>query len=90
MSRASVSLIGPSSSHLGYRCRWPYGEIVKKGCGKPSAPFPKGCFFTSSGGLHSFEYPQNELKAMPRVDVRDMPVVLHFVWIKRRGRNQPE
>ncbi|KAK8985382.1 hypothetical protein V6N11_068639 [Hibiscus sabdariffa] len=43
-------------------------EIVKKGCGKSSAPFPKGCFFTSSGGLRSFEHPQNELKAVPRVD----------------------
>ncbi|KAE8703051.1 leucine-rich repeat family protein [Hibiscus syriacus] len=32
-------------------------EIVKKGCGKSSAPFPKGCFFTSSGGLRSFEHP---------------------------------
>ncbi|PPS06363.1 hypothetical protein GOBAR_AA14306 [Gossypium barbadense] len=43
-------------------------ETVKKGCGKSSAPFPKGCFFTSSGGLRSFEHPQNELKAVPRVD----------------------
>ncbi|TYH86219.1 hypothetical protein E1A91_D01G024900v1 [Gossypium mustelinum] len=43
-------------------------ETVKKGCGKSSAPFPKGCFFASSGGLRSFEHPQNELKAVPRVD----------------------
>ncbi|KAE8662332.1 DNA repair family protein [Hibiscus syriacus] len=43
-------------------------EIVNKGCGRSSAPFPKGCFFTSSGGLRSFEYPQNELKAVRRVD----------------------
>ncbi|GMJ09927.1 hypothetical protein like AT5G43830 [Hibiscus trionum] len=43
-------------------------EIVKRGCGKSSAPFPKGCFFTSSGGLQSFEHPQNKLKAVPRVD----------------------
>lgn len=27
-----------------------------------------GCFFTSSGGLRSFEHPFNELKAVPRVD----------------------
>ncbi|XP_004296589.1 PREDICTED: stem-specific protein TSJT1 [Fragaria vesca subsp. vesca] len=43
-------------------------EVVKKGCGKSFAPFPKGCFFTSSGGLRSFEHPHNELKAVPRVD----------------------
>ncbi|XP_038984866.1 stem-specific protein TSJT1-like isoform X1 [Phoenix dactylifera] len=43
-------------------------EIVKKGCGKSYAPFPKGCFFTTSGGLQSFEHPLNEVKAMPRVD----------------------
>lgn len=27
-----------------------------------------GCFFTSSGGLRSYEHPHNELKAVPRVD----------------------
>ncbi|XP_076921417.1 stem-specific protein TSJT1-like [Bidens hawaiensis] len=43
-------------------------DTVKKGCGKSFAPFPKGCFFTSSGGLRSFEHPLNELKAVPRVD----------------------
>ncbi|XP_010532583.1 PREDICTED: stem-specific protein TSJT1 [Tarenaya hassleriana] len=43
-------------------------EIVKKGCGKSFAPFPKGCFFTSSGGLRSYEHPMNELKPVPRVD----------------------
>ncbi|KAK2647108.1 hypothetical protein Ddye_022303 [Dipteronia dyeriana] len=43
-------------------------EIVKKGCGKSFAPFPKGCFFTSSGGLRSFEHPLHELKPVPRVD----------------------
>ncbi|XP_042059510.1 stem-specific protein TSJT1-like [Salvia splendens] len=42
-------------------------EIVKQGCGKSSSPFPKGCFFTSSGGLRSYEH-LNELKAVPRVD----------------------
>ncbi|XVF63041.1 hypothetical protein PTKIN_Ptkin09bG0056800 [Pterospermum kingtungense] len=44
------------------------GEIIKKACGKSFAPFPKGCFFTSSGGLRSFEHPLNELKPVPRVD----------------------
>ncbi|XP_030973796.1 stem-specific protein TSJT1 [Quercus lobata] len=43
-------------------------EIVKKGCGKSFAPFPKGCFFTSSGGLRSYEHPLNEVKPVPRVD----------------------
>ncbi|OVA05380.1 protein of unknown function DUF3700 [Macleaya cordata] len=43
-------------------------EVVKKSCGTSFAPFPKGCFFTTSGGLRSFEHPMNELKAMPRVD----------------------
>lgn len=27
-----------------------------------------GCFFTTSGGLQSFQHPLNELKAIPRVD----------------------
>ncbi|GER54765.1 aluminium induced protein with YGL and LRDR motifs [Striga asiatica] len=44
------------------------GALVKQGCGKSIAPFPKGCFFTSSGGLRSYEHPVNELKAVPRVD----------------------
>ncbi|CAN8258425.1 unnamed protein product [Cochlearia groenlandica] len=43
-------------------------ETVKKSCGKSSSPFPKGCFFTSSGGLRSYEYPLNELKPEPIVD----------------------
>ncbi|OIW06641.1 hypothetical protein TanjilG_04035 [Lupinus angustifolius] len=43
-------------------------EIVTKSCGKSFAPFPKGCFFTTSGGLSSFEHPLNELKPVPRVD----------------------
>ncbi|KAG6428025.1 hypothetical protein SASPL_112273 [Salvia splendens] len=42
-------------------------EIVKQGCGKSFSPFPKGCFFTSSGGLRSYEH-LNELKAVPRVN----------------------
>ncbi|XP_047334618.1 stem-specific protein TSJT1-like [Impatiens glandulifera] len=43
-------------------------EMVKKACGKSFAPFPKGCFFTTSGGLRSFEHPLNEVKPVPRVD----------------------
>ncbi|XP_027363929.1 stem-specific protein TSJT1-like [Abrus precatorius] len=43
-------------------------DIVTKSCGKSYGPFPKGCFFTTSGGLSSFEHPLNELKPVPRVD----------------------
>uniref|UniRef100_A0A0D9W046 DUF3700 domain-containing protein n=1 Tax=Leersia perrieri TaxID=77586 RepID=A0A0D9W046_9ORYZ len=43
-------------------------EIVKKACGKSSAPFPKGFFFTTSGGLQSYEHPLNEVKPVPRID----------------------
>ncbi|KAI6683550.1 hypothetical protein NL676_029463 [Syzygium grande] len=43
-------------------------EVVKKGCGKSFAPFSKGCFFTSSRGLRSYEHPPNEVKPVPRVD----------------------
>ncbi|CAN8267678.1 unnamed protein product [Cochlearia groenlandica] len=43
-------------------------EMVKKGCSKSYGPFPKGCFFTSSGGLRSFEHPKNVLKPVPRID----------------------
>ncbi|KAE8709931.1 transmembrane emp24 domain-containing protein p24beta3-like [Hibiscus syriacus] len=43
-------------------------ETLKKACGKSFAPFPKGCFFTSSGGLRSYEHPLNELKPVSRVD----------------------
>ncbi|KAF7806913.1 stem-specific protein TSJT1 [Senna tora] len=43
-------------------------DIVTTSCGKSFAPFPKGCFFTSSGGLRSYEHPLNELKPVPRVD----------------------
>ncbi|CAH9095507.1 unnamed protein product [Cuscuta epithymum] len=43
-------------------------DLVKQGCGKSFAPFPKGCFFTSSGGLRSYVHPLHELKAVPRVD----------------------
>ncbi|XP_057736426.1 stem-specific protein TSJT1 [Arachis stenosperma] len=43
-------------------------EVVTKSCGTSSAPFPKGFFFTTSGGLSSFEHPLNEVKPVPRVD----------------------
>ncbi|XP_062090631.1 stem-specific protein TSJT1-like [Humulus lupulus] len=43
-------------------------EVIKAGCAKSFAPFPKGCMFHSEGGLMSFEHPMNKVKAMPRVD----------------------
>lgn len=43
-------------------------EVMKKGCGRSFAPFPKGCFFKSSDGLKSYEHPRKELKAVPWVD----------------------
>jgi asparagine synthetase B (glutamine-hydrolysing) len=42
--------------------------ILKHTCGKTFSPFPRGCFFSSSEGLQSFEHPLQRLKAMPRVD----------------------
>ncbi|GLJ49203.1 hypothetical protein SUGI_1038520 [Cryptomeria japonica] len=41
---------------------------VKDGCGKSFAPFPLGCFFSTSGGLQSFEHPRNKLMPLPHVD----------------------
>jgi len=43
-------------------------NVLKEGCGKSFAPFPRGCFFSNSGGLQSFEHPLNKLMPMPRVD----------------------
>jgi len=43
-------------------------QTIQQGCGKSFAPFPKGCFFTTSGGLRSFEHPLNDMKPVPRVD----------------------
>ncbi|CAN6292469.1 unnamed protein product [Urochloa humidicola] len=42
--------------------------LLKAGCGNSFAPFPKGCFYTTSGGLQSYEHPLHEVKAVPRVD----------------------
>ncbi|KAD4385966.1 hypothetical protein E3N88_26135 [Mikania micrantha] len=43
-------------------------QVIKSGCAKSFAPFPKGCMFHSEGGLMSFEHPMNKIRAMPRVD----------------------
>lgn len=43
-------------------------NVLKEGCGKSFAPFPRGCYFSTSGGLQSFEHPLNKLMPLPRVD----------------------
>ncbi|XP_047307010.1 stem-specific protein TSJT1-like [Impatiens glandulifera] len=43
-------------------------DVIKAGCEKSFAPFPKGCIFHSDGGLMSFEHPMNKMRAFPRVD----------------------
>ncbi|XP_020599554.1 stem-specific protein TSJT1-like [Phalaenopsis equestris] len=43
-------------------------EFLKKACGKSFAIFPKGCFYTSTRGLRSYEHASYELKAVPWVD----------------------
>ncbi|KAL2934512.1 Stem-specific protein TSJT1 [Bienertia sinuspersici] len=43
-------------------------EVMLKASGRSFAPFPKGCFFTSTGGLKSYEHPLRELKAVTWFD----------------------
>ncbi|KNA14959.1 hypothetical protein SOVF_102570 [Spinacia oleracea] len=43
-------------------------EVMQNACGRSFAPFPKGFFFTSAGGLKSYEHPRKVLKAVPWVD----------------------
>lgn len=67
-------------------------EIVKKGCGKSFAPFPKGCFFTTSKGLQSFEHPLNEVKPVPRVDSQGQVCGANFkvdAQVKKDGPGMP-
>lgn len=42
--------------------------VLKGECGKSFAPFPKGCYFTTSIGLHSFTHPTGHFQAIPHVD----------------------
>lgn len=57
-------------------------EVVKKACGRSFAPFPKGCFFTSSGGLRSFEHPLKQLKPVPWTDSEGQNCGATFVVVK--------
>lgn len=43
-------------------------EALKVATGKTFSPFPKGCFFSSSEGLQSYEHPLTPVTAVPRVD----------------------
>ncbi|RDX68135.1 Stem-specific protein TSJT1, partial [Mucuna pruriens] len=54
-------------------------EIVTKSCGKSSAPFPEGFFFTTSGGLSSFEHPLNGVRSIPRYDENGNEVGANFL-----------
>ncbi|MQL76237.1 hypothetical protein Taro_008618 [Colocasia esculenta] len=41
-------------------------DLLKGSCGKSLAPFPQGCFYsTSLGGLKSYENPKNKVTAIP-------------------------
>lgn len=54
--------------------------------------FLSGCFFTSSGGLRSFEHPLNELKAVPRVDSSGEICGANFkvdAAVKKEGTGMP-
>ncbi|KAJ8441821.1 hypothetical protein Cgig2_021511 [Carnegiea gigantea] len=57
-------------------------EVVKKACGRSFAPFPKGCFFTSSTGLKSFEHPLKELKPVPWTDTSGQQCGSTFVVVE--------
>jgi asparagine synthetase B (glutamine-hydrolysing) len=43
-------------------------QVLQEGCGRSFAPFPEGCYFSTVGGLRSYEHPLREVKAIPRVD----------------------
>eukprot|EP00270_Netrium_digitus_P021708 TRINITY_DN9464_c0_g1_i1.p1 TRINITY_DN9464_c0_g1~~TRINITY_DN9464_c0_g1_i1.p1 ORF type:complete len:242 (+),score=34.00 TRINITY_DN9464_c0_g1_i1:182-907(+) len=43
-------------------------SILKAGCGTSFAPFPKGCYYSSKDGLHSYQHPTKLLKPLPHVD----------------------
>jgi len=63
-------------------------NVLKEGCGKSFAPFPRGCFFSTSGGLQSFEHPLHKLMPMPRVDSKGQMCGANFkvdVFAKRQA-----
>ncbi|KAJ0989171.1 hypothetical protein J5N97_007527 [Dioscorea zingiberensis] len=43
-------------------------EILRGACGKSLAPFPSGCYFSSSTGLKSFEDPLDKVIAVPAME----------------------
>jgi len=43
-------------------------ELLKSACGKSLASFPQGCFYSSTSGLRSYEYPKNKVMGIPNAD----------------------
>ncbi|KAL8142570.1 hypothetical protein V2J09_015602 [Rumex salicifolius] len=64
-------------------------EIVKKACGNSVGSFPNGCFFTSSGGLRSFEHPRKELNAVPWDDGSGQSIGVTFVVAADEKKEEP-
>lgn len=62
-TKSSVATLHPS--HL---CLYPYNSAAVLIILTLHFRWSSGCFYTTSGGLQSFEHPLNELKAVPRVD----------------------
>jgi hypothetical protein len=48
-----------------------------------------GCFYTTSGGLQSYEHPLHEVKAVPRVDSQEEAGRQHPPRRQRRRLVQP-
>ncbi|KAJ8479493.1 hypothetical protein OPV22_023220 [Ensete ventricosum] len=43
-------------------------EELRSACGRSSAPFPPGCFLSTSTGLASYEHPKNKVTASPAME----------------------
>lgn len=43
-------------------------KLMKEICGTSFSVFPQGCFFSSAGGLQSYEHPLSPVTAVPRVN----------------------
>eukprot|EP00475_Leptophrys_vorax_P037468 TRINITY_DN6465_c0_g1_i1.p1 TRINITY_DN6465_c0_g1~~TRINITY_DN6465_c0_g1_i1.p1 ORF type:complete len:247 (+),score=2.85 TRINITY_DN6465_c0_g1_i1:368-1108(+) len=54
-------------------------RVLRDNCGRSFAPFPKGCYFSTIGGLNSFEHPDRMLKPIPHVDSRGQLCGSNFV-----------
>uniref|UniRef100_A0A0C9QQM4 TSA: Wollemia nobilis Ref_Wollemi_Transcript_13837_1100 transcribed RNA sequence n=1 Tax=Wollemia nobilis TaxID=56998 RepID=A0A0C9QQM4_9CONI len=54
-------------------------QVLKDGCGISFAPFPEGCFYSTSKGLQSYEHPLHKMKAVPWVDASGQTCGAKFV-----------